>query len=55
MSMGSLKNKIMRNMKGTTQAKLQSHLAETWFRSKYPKNSSSLLFKEILEMLKNFD
>jgi hypothetical protein len=44
----------MRSMKGTSQANLQSHLAEQWFRSIHPK-SSSVLFEQILYLLKNFD
>ena len=43
----------MRSRKGTTQANLQGHLAETWYRSINPKDPS-MLFINLLKELKTF-
>lgn len=49
---GIAKNKIMRSMKGTSQANLPGYLAEIWYRSIIPKEPSTV-FKNILNLLKN--
>jgi hypothetical protein len=40
-------------MKGTSKRKLPAHLAEYWFRSKHPKDCTTV-FREIFNLFKNF-
>lgn len=47
---GVAKNKIMKQMKGTSLRNLPGHLAEHWFRSQYPKEGY-IIFEKILNFL----